>query len=267
MSMSLAATANAILGRTGRVAMRSVAFVLDLTVFASSSLLRWLAEGRRGRRAGYSPLIPQLVFSGVDALFLLGVLGLATGLVVTYRLIGLLGVISGEYTLRVLVDLVALELGPLITAIILISRSGAAIAVDLANMKQHGEVEALELLGVDIHEYAVAPRILGTTVAQLGLAVYFTLVALVGGVLLAGVFISSSYFTYLHSLATVFGPAEVLGFTVKNLLFGAAIGATASYCGLQAEQSPTEVPKQMQRAIVNGLLLVFLVDGVMAAVL
>ena len=241
--------------------------VLDLVAFTLRALGDWHRLGSLRRRIGSSPLVPQIIYGAIDALPVITLLGLATGFVVSYRLIALFDVVGTEFVINVLVDLVGMEVGPLITAIILVSRTGSAITVELANMKLHGEVESLEILGVDLNHYAVGPRMVGTALAQLGLAVYFTVLALCGGIVLASLLISTTYIDHLVSLAGAFTPLALLGFTLKNLSFGLLVGATACFQGLRVEQSPTEVPQRLQAAIVTSLVLVFLIDGLFAMVL
>jgi phospholipid/cholesterol/gamma-HCH transport system permease protein len=134
-------------------------------------------------------------------------------------------------------------------------------------MKLHGEIEGLEILGININDYLIAPRILGAAISQLAISVYFTLITLVFGILLSGIFLSPSHFEFLTSLSSAFDLQTISSFVVKNLLFGYIIATTACYHGLSVEKSATEVPQQTQRAIVNSLIIIFIVDGLMGIAL
>ena len=160
-----------------------------------------------------------------------------------------------------------MQLGSLITAIVLIGRSGSAIVVDLGNMKLHREVEGLELLGIDINDLIVAPRLIGASVAQMSLSVFFAGIATFGGVAAAGLLFSGGYLRLIVPLMSAFTPAQIVVFLIKNLLFGLIIAGTAAFHALRVGVSPTEVPQETQRAIVNGLLLVFVLDGLFAVAL
>jgi phospholipid/cholesterol/gamma-HCH transport system permease protein len=74
----------------------------------------------------------------------------------------------------------------------------------------------------------------------------------------------SSYLKYLTEIPLAFDPYDLLLFLLKNLFFGLIIGATACFHGLRVELSTTEVPQQTQRAIVNSLTLIFVLDGLFA---
>ncbi len=254
-------------GWTGRVTLHGVGFLLDFTAFILVALREWQLLGSLRKRIGYTPIVNQIAFGGLAAFPLITTVGLAMGFVVTYRLVNLLSLMGQEAVSTVLLDLIAMELGSLITALIFISRSGSAIAVDLANMKLHGEVETLEILGIDINHYVIAPRMIGAAFSQLILATYFTVLVLVGGIVLGGILISASYFTYLQGLLSALEPQFILAFTFKNLIFGLLIGAGACFFGLQVDKSHTEIPGQMQSAIISGLVLVFITDGLFALAL
>jgi len=253
---------NTILGWPGSFVLRRLSYLVDLVIFVTLALKDWFKYIRIFDRQSYRPLVSQIIFTGIDALPTVIFLGAVTGFVFTYRLIALFDSIGD--TVTILNYVIGLELGPMISAIILISRTGSAITVDLGNMKLHKEIEALELMGIDISNYLVAPRILGATISQLSIAVFFTLVTMSVGILLSGLLLSPTYFKYFLDLAVGLDPMILPVFVLKNVLFGLFIGAIACYHGLRVRESATEVPQQTQQAIVNSLLMLFLVDAVFA---
>jgi phospholipid/cholesterol/gamma-HCH transport system permease protein len=256
-----------LLGWVGRGAINGVGLSLDLLWFATTALRSWLRERSGNRQLGFSPVVNQVLHIGVGTLPLVTLLGLASGFVLTYRLIVLFGVIGGETVLDVLVNVVAMELWPLIIAIVLIGRSGSAITVELATMRARGEVQSLELLGVDLDYYLVGPRLVGAALAQLSLAVYFTVITLAAGVVIAGILMSGAYLSYLPLLAESFGPVLILVFVLKNLAFGLVMASAACYYGLDAEQSTAGLHRQIYAAVIAGVALVFVTDGLFALLL
>jgi phospholipid/cholesterol/gamma-HCH transport system permease protein len=258
----------ALAGAIGRRTVQSLLYVVDLTVFVLHAMRGW--GGHRGllNRASYNAVIAQMIFTGIDALPAVTLLGLAVGAGITAQLIMLIQVVGTEAdVINVLTRVVALELAPLLTAIIVIGRTGSAIAVDLGNMKLHREVEGLTLLGIDVQDFFISPRLVGVGLSQLILAVYFALIAVVSGVVFTALLLSFGYLKYLVAIPLAFDPVALIGFLFKNLLFGLIIGASACFHGLRVGVSPTEVPQQTQRAIVNSLVLVFLLDGMLAVAL
>ena len=254
-------------GLTGHFAMRILSYLFDLAAFTFRALGGWFRRAKLLNRRTYSPLVSQIIFTGVDALPAITLLGLITGFIITFRLIAIFDAVGGtENMITILTELIGLELGPLIAAIILISRSGSAITVDIGNMKLRGEIEALELLGVCLDDLLITPRMIGTAVSQLVLAVYFTIIALAGGIMISVILLSSNYFKYFGDLIAGLYPMMVVAFLFKNLLFGLVIGAISCFHGLLVNRSPTELPQQTQRAIIHSLLFVFVLDAIVATV-
>lgn len=258
MAITAPARLPSIAGWTGRRSLRAGIYLLDLTVFIGYALLDWIRRGHLRNRATRRALVSQLLFTGIDALPVILLLALAIGFTFAAPFLVLSRSLGEDELASLLVRIVGLELGPLLTAIILIGRSGSAMAVDLANMKLHGEVAALEQLGINLNDFFIAPRLVGTGIAQLVLATYFTAVALFGGMLLADLLFAPGDGGLAGATARAVMPAGVLAFVVKNLLFGLVVAGAACHSALHVSASPTEVPQRTQQAIVNSLLLVFL---------
>ncbi|HEY9052278.1 MAG TPA: ABC transporter permease [Gammaproteobacteria bacterium] len=256
---------NRLLGWPGSLLLRKLDYLINLTTFALFALKDWFQGIRFFSRHSYRPLVTQIIFTGIDAMPAILFLALVTGFVFTFRIIALFESVTD--TLSILIYIIGLEVGPMIAAITLISRTGTAITVDIANMKLHREIQSMELMGMDINEYLIAPRILGVTISQLVVAVYFTLITLVTGILISGLLLTPTHYKLLFDITDNIEPVVLLIFVVKNILFGLVIGSTACFHGLKVGKSPTEVPQQTQRAIVNILVMLFVIDGVVAMLL
>lgn len=259
---SLVAT---ITGFPGRFFNQSFLYLINVFTFSTMALRDWYKSNRIFNSKSYTATVAQIIFTGIDALPTIALLGLATGVVFTFRLISILDSIGATDNIAgLLVSIVCLGIGPFLAAIILISRTGSAIVVDLGNMKLHGEIEGLELLGININSYLIAPRIIGTAISQLVVTVFFTFIALVSGITLSALMVSSTHLDFFYQIGTSFTPHLILIFVLKNLVFGYIIAATSCYNGLRVRISPTEVPQQATRAIVNSLILIFVFEGLFA---
>ncbi len=258
---------NLVSGMVGRQALRLPLYVLDLTLFTLQALREWREHSNLRNRATYSSLVSQMIFTGIDALPPIILLSLASGVSITSMLLTNVQVFGSTTDIvNILADVVALELGSLLTAVILVGRSGSAIAIDLGNMKLNREVEGLELLGINVNHFFVTPRLLGTTVSQLVLAIFFSSLSVISAIAFNASLYSTSYWKYLGEIPLAFDPADLMLFVVKNLIFGLIIGVAACYHGLRVQNSVTEIPQQSQRAIVNSLSMIFLLDGLFAIV-
>lgn len=252
-------------GWPGRRLIQAVLYLVDLVTFSTIALREWLANNRLFDSRSYQSVVQQIIFTGIDALPTITLLGVATGFLFTYRLIDVVSSLgAADDIVHLLVTVICLGLGPFLAALILVSRTGSAIVVDIGNMKLHGEIRGLEMLGININDLLVAPRIIGCAISQLVITVYFTLIALVTGIVLSGLFLSGNYFQLLLTMSSSFTPHLVLVFVIKNLVFGYIVATVASFNGLRVHRSATEIPQQTTRAIVDSLIFIFLVDGLLA---
>lgn len=254
-------------GWTGRRTLSLIRYILDLTSFILRAFRDWGSRQNIFNRATLQTLLAQMIFTGVDALPVISLLALAMGLSITSQILVLGKALGSENDVAAMLsNIVGMELSSLLTAIVLIGRSGSAIAADLGSMTLRREVEGLELLGINVNEFFVTPRLIGAAVAQFVLAIYFAAVALFGGVFLNGLITSQSNLHQLKKLAESLTPEQLALFALKNLFFGITIAGVACYHGMRVRNSPTELPQQTQRAIVNSLVLVFAADGLLAVV-
>lgn len=254
--------ASQITGWSGAFILRRLLYLVNLATFSTFALRDWFRAMSLFNRYSYRSLVSQIIFTGIDALPTIIFLAMVSGFVFTFRMISIFDSIAD--TVILLNYFVIMEMGPMIAGFILISRTGSAITVDLANMKLHKEIDALELMGIDINYFLIAPRILGVTLSQLTVSIVFTMVTLGVGILLSGLLISPTFFKYFADIITGLEPLILIVFIIKNILFGLFIGSISCYHGLRVGESATEVPQQTQRSIVNSLLMLFIIDGIIA---
>ncbi len=251
-----------IFGWIGRRSIALFLYLIDLTYFLVRTLSVWQPHRNVFNRAVYSNLVGQLIFTGVDAIAMISFLAILVGIGVTSQLVYIMQAITGDSELtEILSRLVISELGPLITGVILVGRSCSAIAVDLGNTKVRGEIEPLEYLGINVGDYFVVPRILCMVISQVTLALYFSVIMILCGVFFSAFIYNFSAQESLMELLDTMSINVVMVFMMKNIFFGLGIGTMACFHGLSVENSPTQVPQQMQKAVVRCIVFLFLADG------
>lgn len=205
----------------------------------------------------------QLYFSGIQGLRLTAALGLIAGAIIVTQATALVGADS-ELSVRVLGWTVIGELGPLLAAIILIARSGVAVATELALMTAHRENETLAGLRIPPMDYLVVPRVAALTLSSIALTVYFQVVAVAGGLGASALFQNASFVTQLGRFLDVLSFAELGASLLKSAVFGAAVAVVACYHGLNVPPTITSVPVAATQAVIHGLVVVFLADVLFA---
>ena len=208
-------------------------------------------------------LVRQVLFTGVDALPVTTVTALLLGIIIVTQAgtqLPRLG--AGSLVGSIIVVAVIRELGPLITAFIVVGRSGTAIATELGNMSVNREVVALRLMGIPISRFVIMPRIVGMVLSMLCLTLYFDVVAVLGGYLVARAQLTIPFFAFVESVIRALSSTDVVLTAIKGLCFGSAVAAVCCHHGLSVRSSFTEVPQQTTRAMINSFVLCLLLDVV-----
>lgn len=200
-------------------------------------------------------IMTQIYFTGYQALFLVGMLALITGSLTIMQSSSQLSKVGGGNMLgNLLVVLIIRELGPLVTALIVIARSGTAVASELGNMKVNSEIQALQSMGINPLSYIVFPRLVGGVLSLLCLAFFFCFIALFGGYIVSNFISPISFKFYSDSIAYAMSNTDVVLFLIKNIFSGIIIFGICCYQGLQVKQSFTEVPQVTTKAVVNSIV-------------
>jgi phospholipid/cholesterol/gamma-HCH transport system permease protein len=165
-----------------------------------------------------------------------------------------------------LVAVVARELGPVLTNIVVVVRSSSAMAAELAVLKISGEVRALEARGSDPFLYLVMPRVLGMAVSTFCLTIVFILVAFASGYLFAAWVGKGSHdmLLFADTVSSAVRPNDVFSILAKSIL--PALFASASCCigGLGVGGSVTEILRAMQRAVTRSVAGLFVISAVVS---
>ncbi|MCI0537949.1 MAG: ABC transporter permease [Verrucomicrobiales bacterium] len=220
-----------------------------------------------------SPVVHPLVRSqihraGVKLLPMINFLALALGLVVIGQTVSLLSRVGAtNYAGVVMVTVVVRELGPLVTAMLVLARVGTAIVIELGTARAMGEVEALEALGIDPIHYLVMPRVIGLALSIFSLTVYLILVALLSGYLFA--FLQDVPLQpgdYFSQLATSLRWQDFALLVLKSCSFGTVIAVVTCFHGLARRLRLEEVASVTTDAVVQAILFCTLLDALFIVV-
>jgi phospholipid/cholesterol/gamma-HCH transport system permease protein len=193
-------------------------------------------------------------------------MGLLIGLILAFQ-----SAVSMErYGAEIFVaDLVAIilfrELGPLITAFIVASRSGSAFAAEIGTMKINEEIDALTTMGLDPVKFLVLPRVAAATMMTPLLTLFNILAGLIG----AGIVMLSLGFapvTIVNQIRGAVTLGDVFGGLAKTFVFGLLIAAIGCMKGVQTGMGASAVGDSATKAVVSSIVAVIVADGVFAVV-
>ena len=239
----------------GRRTVALVEYVLNLLLMAYLAARAAMFEDSQGFREILRVISAQVYFTGWQAVPIISTLALATGSIIILNSSAQMSLIGDVDMIGNIVVVVAVrELCPLITALIVIARSGTAVASELGNMKVNREIDALRSMGINPLSYIVFPRLLGGIISVLCLAFYFNLMAVMGGYLVTSFISHLPFGFYMTSVAQAITGEDIALFFIKNLVSGTLIFTVACYQGLQVKQSPHEVPQTTTKAVMISVL-------------
>ena len=247
----------------GQRLVRFINIVHGLGAFALITLGVMFTKFRTARRVIHPLVLAQLSHAGLQLLPMILFLGLALGLVIIGQTVSLLNRVGANaYLGTIMVTVVVRELGPLLTALIVLSRAGTANVIELGTARALGEVEALEVLGIDPIHYLVVPRVIGMALGIFALTVYLILVALTSGYLWA--FLQNVPLTpgeYFRQLAGALRGQDFILLALKTWCFGIAIAIVSCYYGLAQPLHLDEVSRATVRAVAQSVIICVLVDA------
>ncbi len=243
------------IGRGGR---DFSSFVLSIfTSFKSFRHMRF--------RSIYSIAVNQTRFTGVDALPLIVFIAMlfgATVIIQATKNFPKFGI--EDFIGNLLVIIIARELGPLVTAVIVVSRSGSAIATEIAVQKQKKEILSLELLGINTTLYIVFPRIIASFISIFAPIIIFDIVAFFGGYVISLTTIFIPIDIFFRSMLDSFSLIDLTITLLKSLIYGILIPVICCYYGFKP-RSDFEIPIFVSKAVVRTLLILFVINAVVSA--
>lgn len=230
----------------------------------STSVQGWHV-GTRRRRLPSGSFTEHAVAMGADAVFIVGLLVFLVGMTIAFQgAIQLAKVGAEPWTADMVAWSMVREFAPLITAIILTGRTGAAIAAELGTMRVGSEIDALVTMGVSPIRYLVVPRLLALTIVVPALTLIATFIGIMGGFFVLRVTIAFAATTFwIHILDTVTFGDFVFGLG-KSLVFAQIIGLSAAYLGLNASGDAGSVGRATTRTVVVSVFLIIVVDAAFA---
>lgn len=161
----------------------------------------------------------------------------------------------------------ARELGPMLTAVVVAGRAGAAMAAEIGSMVVTEQIEALKALGLSPTRMLVVPRLLALLVMLPILTILSDIVAIGGGALLARAQAHIPYEVFLQSVREFSSFDDFMKGLVKALVFAATIVLISCYQGLGTRGGAAGVGKATTGAVVNSIILIFAFNFILSIVL
>ncbi len=231
------------------------------SIFESFKSLKYLRF-----RSIYNTMINQTKFTGFDALTIVILIALLLGGTVIIQAMTNLPKFGVEGFLgNLLVIIIAREMGPLATALIVIIRSGTAMTTEISVQKWSREILAMELIGIDTKLFIVFPRIIASILSIASLIIIFIVVAFFGGYLISLTVIYIPIDVFGQSIIDAFTFRDIASALIKSIIFGVTIPLISCYYGFMP-QSKFEIPIYVSKAVTRTLFVSIIVNVLVSVV-
>jgi phospholipid/cholesterol/gamma-HCH transport system permease protein len=252
----------------GEAANRSVAYVGGLAEICGNSL-RLLILSPLKRRRMLHRAVHEAMAAGVGAVPIVTLITFFVGIIIAlqgaYELQRLQRLGATQLVASLVAIAITRELGPLITAIVVIGRSGSAFAAEIATMRVTEELDALKTMALDPVAFLVVPKFLAMAVMLPCLAIWADLMGVLGGALFGVAGANYTFGGYLLATRDALLMRDITSGVVKSLVFGMVITAVGCQEGFSTGAGAEEVGRSTTSAVVISILLVVLIDLVFTA--
>jgi phospholipid/cholesterol/gamma-HCH transport system permease protein len=153
-----------------------------------------------------------------------------------------------------------LEIGPLVTGLLVAGRVGSGIGAVLSNMRATEQIDALESLSIDSFKYLVVPRIVACTLALPLLTIFLDFSGLAGGFVSEYAASRLPFRLYVVSSFAAFKWSNFYPPTLKTAVFGFIIGTVSAFLGYTTNEGASGVGRAATRSVVLSSLLIILAD-------
>ena len=212
--------------------------------------------------------LQQLRYIGVNSSLVISLIGLFTGAVLA---------VQANYTLSkfgataftgsaVALSLIR-ELGPVLTALMVIGRAGSAITAELGIMRITEQIDALKSMAVDPMKYLMAPRLLAGLLAMPLLCGWFICIGILGGYIVSVGLLGLSSGTFISQMNAAVAAVDIYSGFIKAVVFGLIFGWVACYKGYYSGWGAVGVNKATTQSVVTASVAVLISDYFLTSIL
>jgi phospholipid/cholesterol/gamma-HCH transport system permease protein len=236
-----------------------------LAQLVRETLAQGWAVATHRRRTPAGSISGHILAMGADAVFIVGLLSFLLGMTVAFQgAVQLQKFGAGVFVADMVGWSMVREFAPLITAIVLTGRTGAAIAAELGTMRVGSEIDALATMGVSPIRFLVVPRMAALTFVQPALTLMAMFIGIAGGLLVAALVLDLSPATFWAHIVYRVRIEDFAQGLSKSLVFAWIIGFTACHLGLRATGDANSVGRATTRTVVVSIFMIVVVDAVFA---
>jgi len=259
-----------LVAKIGHVAIVTVADIRGTFVYIGALVEGLLDVVRRPGALRKKDLFVYMARTGYQALPIVALINFLVGVIIAFQSYVQIHRFGAD---RFVADAVAvsvvMELGALMTAIIMAGRSGSAFAAEIGTMKVNEEVDALDTMGLDTTRFLVMPKFVALLLMMPLLVTFACFCGVAGGLLIGTTTVGLPFHLYLHETIESLQQLKTLQAVeglVKGECYAIVVAAVGCLRGLQTKSGAQGVGLSATSAVVTGLLFIIVVDAVLTVI-
>ena len=251
----------------GASTVDGLAYIGNLARLTGGASRAVFIEPFRGGKLRLSRAVHQAMSVGVEAVPIVSLISFFVGIILALqgayqlRKLGALQLVASAVAL-----VITRELGPLMTAIIVIGRSGSAFAAEIGTMKVNEELDALETMALDPVHFLVAPKFLAMMLMMPCLTIWADFMGVCGGGAFGVALAGFTWTSYFRATLDALVMRDIVTGLIKSFLFGIVITAVGCEEGISTGLGAEEVGRSTTSAVVKSIFLVIAVDLIFTAI-
>jgi len=241
--------------------------IVDFATFLGDAALS-VQRFVRGR-AKYlrSDLVQQVQEAGVAAFPIVSLISFLIGMIFAFvGVMQLRAFGAGIYTANLVAIAMVREMAPIMTAIIMAGRTGAAYAAEIGTMKVNEEIDALTTLGINPMDFLVTPRMFALVLMIPLLTLYSSLLGMIGGACVGLAMVDASFVQYYQQSIASLDLSDLFGGLFKAVVYGALVALAGCQQGIACGNSAMAVGQATTRAVVMGIVLIVVSASVLTVI-
>ncbi len=252
------------LDQLGKATLEFVLEVKLALAFWGQLLVASWAVIKSPKECNWREVLPTLERNGADAVPIVMLINLLVGLVMAFQSSAQLKQFGANIYVADLIGIsMTRELGPLMTAIVVCGRSGAAFAAELGSMRVNEEIDALRTMGFGPMRFLVLPRTLAMMVVLPMLTLVADVMGILGGLWVGVASLDLTVMSYFNEIQKAVKLWDIYSGLIKSVAFGFAITMISCQQGLAASGGAEGVGRRTTSAVVSTLFTLIVVDAIL----
>lgn len=244
------------LGFIGRYFLDGCYYLVEIATIIYISIKAFFTL-KRGERIVSNKILYRKIYMTIrNTSGIIGIVSFILGALVVIQITTLnirMGIVGNIFD-----TVIIKELGPLLTAIIVVGRSATFITTEIGTMKKTEELTAFKVMGIEPNNYVIMPRVIGVTIALLVLVLFFDICCVCGGLVMSLLMGSMSAIFYLQNILSQLSFVDIFGTILKALVPGLLLTSISCYEGFAIKGSLVEIPHHVAKSFVSSLFFCFL---------